>query len=68
MKITRPISKEDVSLLGFAFVDDADLVSGADDVHTSGTTMIARFQALMTCWNGGIRAIGGLVTPKKTHW
>ena len=56
MTVLTPISKHEISLLGFAFVfvDDADLVTGADDVHTIGTTMIARFQALMTCWNGGI--------------
>ena len=54
MNVTTPIFKQDVSLLGFAFVDDADLVSGANNVHSTGTTMIARFQALMTCWNGGI--------------
>ena len=36
-------------ILGIAFVDDAYLVAGVDAVHTSGTTMIARFQAMMTC-------------------
>ena len=30
--------------------------------------MIARFQAMMTCWNGGIRATGGLIAPEKTRW
>ena len=54
MKVTTPISKQDVSLLGFAFVNDADLVSGVNDVHTTGATMINCFQALMTCWDGGI--------------
>ena len=54
MKVTTPISKQDVSLLGFAFVDNADLVSGANDVHTIGATMIACFQVIITCWNGGI--------------
>ena len=67
MKVATPISKQDVSLLGFAFVDDADLVCRADDIHTTGATMITRFQSLMTCWNGGIRATGGLIAPGKTH-
>ena len=68
MKITTPISKDDVWLFGFEFVDDADLVSGADDVHTTDTTMIAWFQALMTFWSGGIGATGGLIAPEKTRW
>ena len=54
MKVTTPISKQDVSLLGFAFVGNADLVSGTKDVHTTRITVIKRFRALMTCWNGGI--------------
>ena len=43
-------------------------MAGADDVHTTGTTTIARFQAIMTCWNGGIHASGGLIAPEKTRW
>ena len=49
MKVTTPISKVDISLFSFAFVDDADLVSNAEYIHTTGTTMIAQFKALMTC-------------------
>ena len=48
MIVTIPISKQDISLLAFAFVNNTDLVSGADNVHTTGTTMVADFQALMT--------------------
>ena len=45
MKVTTTISKEDVSLLGFAFVDNTDLVSGGNDVHNTSATMITRFQS-----------------------
>ena len=41
MTVITVISKQTISLLGFSFVDDADLVSSAEDVYTSGTTMIA---------------------------
>ena len=68
MNLTTPISKHVISFMGFAFVDDADLIAGGEDVNTSGATMIARFQAMMTCWNGGIRATGRLIAPKKTRW
>ena len=65
MNVTTPISKQDISLLGFAFVDDADLVCGANAFYTTGATMITRFQSLMTCWNGRIRVTGGLIAPEK---
>ena len=54
--------------MGFAFVDDADLMAGAKEVNTPGATIIMRFQAKMTSWNGGIRASGDLVAPEKTQW
>ena len=62
------MSRTKVSLLGFAFVDDADLVSTANDVHTSGEEMIEKMQALMTNWCGEIRASGGLIAAAKTRW
>ena len=68
MAVFTPISKQEITLPGIAFVNDTDLVVGANGVHTTGTTMIARFQALMTCWNGGIRATSDLYAPKKTEW
>ena len=33
MNVTTPISKQDVSLFGFAFIDNAALVSGTDTAH-----------------------------------
>ena len=68
MTVMTSISKNVFSFMGFAFVDDADLIAGADDVNTTGPEMIACFQALMTCWNGGVRATGGLIAPEKTRW
>ena len=46
--ITTPISKRIVSLLGFAFVDDAGLVTAANNAYQSGEGMIQKIQALMT--------------------
>ena len=61
------MSRTEVSLLGFAFVDDADLVTAANNVYTSGEKMIAKMQLLMTDWCGGIRATGGLIAAAKTR-
>ena len=41
MTVITTISNQTISLLGFAFIDDADLVSVADNVYTLGTSMIA---------------------------
>ena len=67
MNLTTPISVAEISFMRFTFVDYADLISGAEDVNTSGATTIARFQAIMTCWNDGICASGGLIAPEKTR-
>ena len=66
--IITAISRKIASLLGFAFVDDADLTTAASNAQTSGTEMIHRMQALMTHWCGCIRATGGYIAPVKTKW
>ena len=63
-----PISSRTVSLLGFAFVDDADLVTVANNAYQSGTEMIQKMQALMADWCGCIRATDGFIAPTKTRW
>ena len=68
MNMTTAISKQEISFIGFAFVDDADLVAGAEDVNTPRATMIARFQAMTTCWNGRIPDSSGLIALEKTRW
>ena len=60
--------KKTVSLLGFSFVVDADLVTAANNVYQSGTEMIQKMQALMTDWCGCICTTGGFVAPTKTRW
>ena len=58
--IMTAITRNLCSLLGFAFVDDADLTTAASDAKTSGTEMIHWIQALITQWYGCIRATRGL--------
>ena len=42
MNVTTAILKEVILCMGFAFVNKADLLAGADALHTTGTTIIAR--------------------------
>ena len=64
---TTPISKRVVSLLGFVFVDDADVVTAANNAYQSGGEMIQKMQALMIDWCGCICATSGLIVPVKTR-
>ena len=66
--IKTPISKIIVSLLGFDFVDDADLVTAANNAYQSDGEMIQKMQALMINWCGCIRATGGLIAATKSRW
>ena len=66
--IITAISRKIASILGFAFVDNADLTTAASNAHTSVTEMIHKMHALMTHWCGCIRAIGGYIAPVKTRW
>ena len=43
MTISTAISKQEISLPGFVLVDDVDLITGADNVYTSATTLITHF-------------------------
>ena len=68
MIIITFISKNVITLLGFAFVDGVDPVSGAEDAHMISEFLIKHFQVLMICWNDGFFAIGGLVAQGKKQW
>ena len=66
--IRTQISKKIVSLLGFVFVDNANLVIAVKNAYTSGVAMIQKMQALMTGWCGCIWATGEYIAPAKTRW
>ena len=66
LKAVTAISRKSVSLVGFAFVDDTDIIDGAEDVNTSGERILARFQSAMDRWCGVLRATGGLIAPEKS--
>ena len=66
--IITTILKTVFSLIGFVFVDDTNLMTAANNAHTSGETMIEQMQTLMTNWCGWIRATGGLIALTKTRW
>ena len=68
IEIATAITKMILSLMGFAFVDNADLAQAAPDHETSGEEMINDIQEFMRRWEGSIRASGGAICPNKTKW
>ena len=62
------ISGEELSFVGYAFVDDADLVVTAEGANDDYEAVAQQMQKAMDEWEGGIRATGGAVEPSKTHW
>jgi hypothetical protein len=60
------ISLHTTELVGYAFVDDTDLVVSKPDMSAIDTH--SSMQSSLTTWEGGIRATGGAIVPEKSHW
>ena len=54
-----------LSLVSFAFMDNADLFDGAIDVDTPREDLINRFQSVMDRWCGVLRATGDMIALDK---
>ena len=64
------INREEVRLMGFAFVDDFDLVTSArgDPTMTAEAEATLRMQKAFDTWIGQLHATGGAVVAEKSHW
>jgi hypothetical protein len=66
-KIINAMSKETFVFVCYAFVDDTDLVhSSPPDLDI--LDMMAKMQAVVDTWEGGLRASGGALVPSKSYW
>ena len=66
-KIINVMSKETFAFVCYAFVDDTDLVhSSPPDLDI--LEMMAKMQAVVDTWEGGLRASGGVLVPAKSYW
>jgi hypothetical protein len=63
---TSAISGESLDFVGYAFVDDVDLVSSAQNCDS--TYAFQNIQKALNIWEGGITASGGAIVPEKSHW
>ena len=62
------IRKRVLELVGFAFVDDTDLVHTSSDPDLSTEDLIEEAQQALNTWHGLIRATGGDLAPEKGYW
>ena len=67
MKIRSPLSLVLLHITGFAFVDDADLVQGQEDLETE-EELLHKAQNQLLVWEQLLRTTGGAIEPTKSHW
>ena len=60
------ISQRALTLVCFAFVDDADLIHANPDVPTA--ELLQEAQTMLSTWEGLLRATGGALAPEKSYW
>jgi hypothetical protein len=65
-KFRSALSNESTTLVGYAFVDDTDLVTS--DPGGSKEKIIQKMQHSLDAWEGGLRATGGAIVLEKSHW
>ena len=62
------VSGSTVTFVGYAFVDDTDLIAASPDPNATYLEVTTLMQNSITAWEGGIRATGRALVPEKTHW
>jgi hypothetical protein len=60
------ITKTEMTLVGYSFVDDMDLVTSRPQINQQ--QVLTNCQQSLTAWEGGIRVTGRAIEPQKSHW
>jgi hypothetical protein len=63
-----PISGKNIRFVGYAFVDDTDLIQSTTNTISNGTGVVMELQRALDLWEGGLHATGGAIVPEKSHW
>ena len=67
LKYRSPLSLEEDEFIGFAFVDDTDLVQGnLKMAQLDIQNIFVQAQESINCWEGGLKATGGAIRPDKS--
>jgi hypothetical protein len=62
------ISSQDIRFVGYAFVDNTDLIQTSKDGTETGDEMREQMQAGVDLWEGIIDATGGALAVEKSCW
>lgn len=62
---SRPLTKQELKLCGFAFVDDSDIIAMSDNVNDPAHT-VQRMQETLDCWEATAKVTGGALEPNKS--
>jgi hypothetical protein len=63
--IIAPISLQNVSFVGYSFVDDNDIIQIDGD---SPQNTAQKLQLAVDTWEGGLKVTGGALGPDKSYW
>ena len=67
IKFKTPLSSVNDNFVGFAFVDDTDLVQGDLRMATLDIEDVFKdMQEAIDCWEGGLKTTGGAIRPDKS--
>ena len=66
--LRSPQSGDDFIFVGYAFVDDTDIVVNNPSPLASAATVTSKLQESINFWEGTLRVSGGALAPSKCHW
>ena len=67
VNIASPITKEELKMAGYSFVDDTDLIE-LNSEETIWENVMANAQEGLNLWECLLRTTGGAIEPTKTDW
>jgi hypothetical protein len=62
------ISGEELKIVGFAFVDDKDLLRASSVGRKTCGEVAQEMQQGLDLWEGLLKATGGALVPEKSYW
>jgi len=62
------VSGNQVSFMGYSFVDNTDLIQMGPTITSTDLEVIPLMQAALTLWEQGLCMTGGALIPEKSFW
>jgi hypothetical protein len=66
-KSSNLLSEENYHFACYTYVDDTDLIHNGNR-HTTPAQVFNEMQRMLDHWEGGLRATGGALVPRKSYW